>query len=170
MIRTTERLVLEPIGPQHADELFRIHNDPKVAEWYALTREQAENRATGWGEAWHSGGVGKWLAYERETGDLVGRGGLSRLDVGHVEHTDDFVGVLEIGWAIIGAYWGRGYATEIGRAGLSYAFDVLDEPRVIAFTESRNERSRAVMERLDMRLTGEHMEQGEMFAFYEKTR
>jgi RimJ/RimL family protein N-acetyltransferase len=32
---------------------------------------------------------------------------------------------LEIGWALRRQFWGRGYAAEIGRAGLAFAFGVL---------------------------------------------
>ncbi len=38
-------------------------------------------------------GVGKWIAYHRETGELIGRGGLSRT---RILDRDE----LEIGWAI----------------------------------------------------------------------
>ena len=40
-MRYTERLRLEEVGTQHAEDLLRIHSDPDVAEWYAgaWTRE-----------------------------------------------------------------------------------------------------------------------------------
>jgi RimJ/RimL family protein N-acetyltransferase len=58
---------------------------------------------------------------------------------------------VEIGWALRQEVWGRGYATEIGRAGLDHTFSVLGVEEVVAFTEVHNVRSRAVMERLGMR-------------------
>ena len=58
---------------------------------------------------------------------------------------------MEIGWALRQEVWGRGYATEIGRAGLDHAFSVLGVEEVVAFTEVHNVRSRAVMQRLGMR-------------------
>jgi RimJ/RimL family protein N-acetyltransferase len=93
--------------------------------------------------AWQADGVGKWLAYRREDAALIGRGGCSvALVEGHSQ--------VEIGWAVREAYWGHGYATEIGRAGLAFAFETLQVGRVVAFTEVHNRRSRAVMERLGM--------------------
>src|SRR5215207_1197892 len=89
-------------------------------------------------------GVGKWLAYEESTGAFVGRGGPSWAVVDGAE-------CVEIGWALRQEVWGRGYATEIGRAGLDHAFWVLGVEEVVAFTEVHNVRSRAVMERLGMR-------------------
>lgn len=56
--------------------------------------------------------------------------------------------------------WGSGYATEIGRAGLDYAFSVLGVEEVVSFTEVHNARSRAVMERLGMRYVGQILRPG----------
>lgn len=55
-----------------------------------------------------------------------------------------------MGWALRGDHWGQGYATEIGRAGIDYAFGAPAANEVVAFTERHNWRSRAVMERLGM--------------------
>lgn len=154
-IRLTERLRLEPIGPEHAGELWRLRDDPAVAQWFGggLSREQAAREAVRWQAAWEADGVGKWVAYRRGTGELVGRGGLSRTDLdGQVR--------LEIGWTLLGNQWGQGYATELGRAGLAYALEELGADQVVAFTERHNRRSRAVMERLGMRYQGEVLRRG----------
>ncbi len=45
---------------------------------------------------------------------------------------------------------GPGYATEIGQAGPSYAFEVLAAQEVLSYTEIHNRQSRAVMERRGM--------------------
>ena len=58
---------------------------------------------------------------------------------------------LEIGWALRQATRGRGYATELGRAGLDHAFSVPGVDRVVSFTEVHNARLHAVMVRLGMR-------------------
>ncbi len=67
---------------------------------------------------------------------------------------------MEIGWAFRREVWGRGYATEIGRAGLDHAFSVPGVEEVVAFTEVHNIRSRAVMERLGMRHVGRILRPG----------
>ena len=78
--------------------------------------------------AWAEDGVGKWVAYNRETGGLVGRGGLSRLPAAD------------------------GVTHQIASA---LAFEELAAEVVVAFTERHNHRSRAVMERLPMGYVGE---------------
>ena len=164
-IRLTERLRLVPIGPAVAGDLWRLHWDESVAAWYLgrWTAQMAQQRAADYGRAWEAGGVSKWLAYDRRTGELVGRGGLSRVNlIGRRR--------LEVGWAVRGDRWGRGYATEIGQAGLDFAWDDLDAGEVVAFTEPHNRRSRAVMERLGMSYAGPFDHQGESFVLYTITR
>jgi RimJ/RimL family protein N-acetyltransferase len=142
----TERLHLVPIGAKHAPELWEIHRDEGIARWYAgrWSKEQALRFAEAMERSWRERGFGKWLVYENSTGALVGRGGPSLAVVEGEER-------MEIGWALRQAAWGRGYATEIGRAGLDLAFSVLGVDQVVSFTEVHNARSRAVMERLGMR-------------------
>jgi RimJ/RimL family protein N-acetyltransferase len=156
-----------------------VHNDEAVVPWYdgwRPTRREADDRARSIAESWRLHRVHKWMAYDRETGDVVGRGGLSRTPI-----DDDWGRLyaflpdepwvrepyeserpfrahahwLEIGWALRGKYWGQGYASEIGRAGLTYAFDVLGARAVVSCTDRHNLRSRGVMERIGMRYAGE---------------
>jgi RimJ/RimL family protein N-acetyltransferase len=139
----TERLLLVPIVVEHASKLWELHQDEGIARWFPMSREQAlrfaERMESSWGR-----GIGKWLAYEGSTGAFVGRGGPSWVTLEGVEY-------VEIGWALRKEFWGRGYATEIGRAGLDHAFSVQGVEQVVSFTEIHNARSRAVMERLGMR-------------------
>ena len=56
--------------------------------------------------------------------------------------------------------------SEIGRAGLDFAFGELGAAEVVAFTEPHNARSRAVMVRLGMRHQHEITHGGDRFALY----
>ncbi len=82
--RVTERLQLEPITGDHAEDYFRVFQDDAIAEWYAgkPTRAEAQRDADEAERIWHSVGVHKWLVYERASGTVVGCSGLSvmRLD------------------------------------------------------------------------------------------
>ena len=159
-VRLTERLRLEPIGLRHAVDLLGLYQDPDVAVWYgAWTRERIEAEVARIARCWSTEGVHKWMAYHRVTGQLIGRGGLSRKLVdGRVR--------LEVGWVLHRRHWGQGYATEIGRAGLEMAFDELGADEVVAFTEAHNRRSRAVMERLGFRYSKPVSIDGESFVLY----
>ena len=175
---------LEPIGPANARDLWLVHNDDEVAAWYESWKpslDEAEERARFMSDSWRLHGVHKWIAYDRLSGEVVGRGGLSRTPVDddwgqiytllpqeswvRVPHDNErpFVAHahwLEVGWALRRRFWGRGYASEIGRAALEFAFDVLDVRAVVSCTVRHNIRSRAVMERIGMRYAGEIRSRG----------
>jgi RimJ/RimL family protein N-acetyltransferase len=162
--RLTDRLRLVPIGPHNAGDLWRLHQHEQVAAWFwgRFTVDLALRRAAQFQRGWDTDGVGKWLAYDRVTGDLVGRGGLSRVAL---EGTSR----LEVSWTVHPDRWGYGYATEIGRAGLTFGFDELGADQVVAFTERHNRRSRAVMERLGMSYQHDIVHRGEPFVLYRIT-
>jgi RimJ/RimL family protein N-acetyltransferase len=182
--RFTSRLRLEPVGPDRARDLWLVHGDDEVWPWYGATKptcEQVARQAQFMGESWRWHGVHKWIAYDRVGGEVVGRGGLSRTPV-----DDDWGQIypflpaepwvraahpmrspfaahadwVEIGWALRHGFRGRGYAVEIGRAGLAFAFDVLGVQAVVSCTVRHNVRSRAVMKRLGMRYAGETRSRG----------
>lgn len=144
-VRTTPRLVLSPITAEFVDDLVALHLDHGISTWYAgsWTAMHAAEFARAMHDRWQRDRLGKWIAHDRQSGELVGRGGPSRTDV---LGGDD----VEIGWAVREVFWGRGYATEIGRASLKFTYETTDVSAVIAFTEMHNRRSRAVMERLGM--------------------
>lgn len=180
----TPRLRLVPIGPGNAADLWLVHNDEAVVPWYdgwRPSRQDAEDAAGRIAESWRLHGVHKWIAYDRQTGDVVGRGGLSRTpidddwgqlyaflpDVPWVREAHEselpfwaHAHWLEIGWALRREYWGQGYASEIGAAGLAYAFDRLGVQAVVSCTLRHNLRSRAVMERIGMRHVGQIFSRG----------
>jgi len=180
----TMRLRLDPAGPGSAAELWRLYTDDEVWPWYGSEKpslEQTEEQARLMGESWRLHGVHKWIAHDRVSGEVVGRGGLSRTPI-----DDDWGQIyaflpaepwvraaysmphpflahanwVEIGWALRREFWGHGYASEIGRAGLAFAFDVLGVQAVVSCTVRHNVRSRAVMERIGMRYVGEIRSRG----------
>jgi RimJ/RimL family protein N-acetyltransferase len=91
-------------------------------------------------------GWGFWAVELKQTKEFAGFVGLQIPAEGH-----PFLPCVEIGWRLGAKYWGRGYATEGARRVLRVAFEELNLPEVIATTALGNLRSRAVMERLNMR-------------------
>ena len=144
----TERLRLTPVSVEHADELRRLYADPLVDRWTGpWTPAEVDAWARAMAARWVRDGVGKWMAHDRADGTLVGRGGLTRIDLAGES-------VLEVGWVVRDALTGRGYATEIGRAALRWASTFFPTVPVVAFTEVHNEASVAVMRRLGLRDAG----------------
>src|SRR4051794_19792415 len=57
---------------------------------------------------------------------------------------------VELAWRIASPRWGRGYAPEAAAAAVTYGFDVVGVPELVAFTAVDNANSRRVMEKLGM--------------------
>lgn len=155
-----------------------------MVAWYddwRPSRAEADDHVRQIADSWRLHGVHKWMAYDLEAGEVVGRGGLSRTpiddDWGQLyaflpdeqwvrdAHASErpfraHAHWLEIGWALRREHWGQGYASEIGTAGLTYAFEELGARAVVSCTARHNLRSRAVMERIGMRYAGEIRSRG----------
>jgi RimJ/RimL family protein N-acetyltransferase len=65
----------------------------------------------------------------RATGEIIGHAGLQRLDGG-----DD----VELGYYLVRAAWGQGYATETARACLEHGFTACPLERVVAVVRLEN--------------------------------
>ncbi|HYI63469.1 MAG TPA: GNAT family N-acetyltransferase [Allosphingosinicella sp.] len=149
MFARTERLLLRPGWREDAGALFQAIADPTIvrnlatAPWpYSLadaeaflTRERAPADAA-------------CLIFLREGGAprLVGGIGLGPMA--------DRLGARELGYWIARPYWGRGFATEAGRALLASARDTLRLKRLDAGHFLDNPASGRVLEKLGFRPTG----------------
>lgn len=144
----TERLLLRQWRDGDAEALDVIYRHPEFLEHmpYRDPWEQVERFARGWAED----GFSLWAAEDPATGRLIGRIGLMR-------HHDwpESESPVEVGWSLAREWWGRGLATEGGRAGLDCWREHLDDGQLISITTAANARSRAVMERLGLTRRGE---------------
>jgi RimJ/RimL family protein N-acetyltransferase len=90
---------------------------------------------------WARHGFGMWMMRDRETGAMIGRGGLQWTT--YVRDLDE----VEVGWSVIPERWRQGLATELALASIDVAFGPLDLDQVVAFTLPDNVASRRVMEK-----------------------
>jgi RimJ/RimL family protein N-acetyltransferase len=143
----TERLLLRQWREEDAEPLAEIYAQPGYLEHMSphdleATRAQILRFEAGWRED----GLSHWAAVELASGRLLGRIGLLRHHDWPVEPEP-----VEVGWTLHADYWGRGLATEGGRAALECWREHLPaDRRLISITAPSNARSRAVMERLGL--------------------
>jgi RimJ/RimL family protein N-acetyltransferase len=146
----TERLVLRMFRESDTDAYAEMVGDPEVMRF--LGGGQPVPRAEAWRNMamvlghWHLRGYGMWAVEEQASGELVGRVGCWR--------PEGWPG-LEVGWTLRRRFWGRGYATEAARASVAYAFEALDQTRVISLIAPENVNSIRVAERLGEKPEGE---------------
>jgi RimJ/RimL family protein N-acetyltransferase len=143
---TTLRLHLRPFTPADQEAIHTVYADPEVMRFvgHGAHRTLAETAAAlrTYGEVLALRGYSFVAVTEREGGAVVGDGGLHPLG----GHGPD----VELGYTLARSAWGRGYATELGRALVEHAFTVLRVPRVVAQVEPANLASRHVLEKLGM--------------------
>jgi RimJ/RimL family protein N-acetyltransferase len=143
----TERLVLRPWQPEDAAPLGEIYEQPEFLA--TMPTADATTEIARWLERWKTDGLAPWAACDRTSGRLIGRIGLLRHHDWPLEPEP-----VEVGWALHRDWWGRGLATEGGRASVEVWRETLLDDRLYSFTRPANGRSRAVMERLGMTFGG----------------
>lgn len=142
----TERLVLRPFTAADTGHLFALDNDPDVMRFInggrPASREAIKTRTLP--RLLHDhpcfGTRGYWAAEEKTTGTFLGWFEYRPL-------RDDSPAVVELGYRLNKAAWGRGYATEGSRALIHKGFTELGVERVTANTMAVNTGSRRVMEK-----------------------
>ena len=144
----TERLVLRPWRADDIEPLAAVFAEP--AFWHfpfgrGLTREETETFLERQLEHWRVHGFGMWAAELRAERRLVGYVGLAV-----PTWLPQVLPSVEVGWRLHPAVWGRGLATEGGRASLSHGFEVLGLERIISIFVPDNVASGRVMTKLGM--------------------
>jgi len=140
----TERLELRPFEMADAEAFVEAWT---CEEWTSLLLNGTRNRSevVEMVRRCANPGDGKFIALAvTRAGDVVGEAML------HLQGTGLSEG--EIGWTVLPQHAGRGYATEAAHEMLRLAFEHYGLRRVVANLDARNDRSRALCERLGMRL------------------
>ena len=155
----TERLLLRPWDPDDQRDVvaaFDIYGRDEVARWLGarpepwISLEQTAARLDRWRDVSASEpGLGLWAVTEGRHRPPIGTALLLRMPDSDGEPTDD----VEVGWHLHPDHWGRGYATEAAARLLELAWEQqLAEVNAVGY--DGNERSFAVMRRLDMEYQG----------------
>lgn len=144
----TPRLILRGWTARDREPFHAMSRDPRVMATLGplMTRAQSDaviDRLDAFDTA-H--GYSFWVMERRADGAFLGFCGLKpgALDT-------PIEGQVEIGWRLVSAEWGRGYAREAAQASLDWAWAHLTVEAVMAITARVNRRSWGLMERLDMR-------------------
>ena len=148
----TPRLVLRRFRPTDAPafQAYRAHPDvARYQSWdttYSL--DDAEAFMTTIAQA-SPGTPGEWFQFavtSASTGLLIG-------DVGLRSDANES-GPLELGMTLSAEHQGNGYATEMAASVVAYAFETLAASTIRAITDTRNQPSIRLLERLGFVRTG----------------
>lgn len=132
------------------DWLVALYSDEEVTRYLGgiKTREQvAEMLRTRIIEYYETNpGLGVWMTVERATGDRVGF---------HLINNIQGETIIQIGYGLAKAAWGKGYATEMAAALLRYAFVDLNLPKIAGMANLPNVASQRVLAKIGLERRGE---------------
>ncbi len=139
----TERLLLRMFCPEDLDELALLFSDPDVMRYVGdgqpVNREEADKALQSMIKHWQTHGFGRWAAVDKQTQEFVGFGGLRSL-----------FGTPEVVYHLAPRHWGKGFATELGRASLRFGFEDRHFERIVAIAKPLNAASIHVMAKLGL--------------------
>jgi GrpB-like predicted nucleotidyltransferase (UPF0157 family)/RimJ/RimL family protein N-acetyltransferase len=140
---STERLTAIKITADDLDKFITMHNDHNVMETLGGLRtiDQTQENLDWNLMQWKQNGFGLWMFYLKHTNEWVGRSGLRRVEVGGHEE-------IELGYALMPEFWNKGFATEMAKACIEIAFEVLRLNNIVCFTLKTNKASQSVMKKV----------------------
>jgi RimJ/RimL family protein N-acetyltransferase len=138
----TDSLRGERIVAADFDRLREMNVIPAVMHSLGGLRDEAGTRSLldCLLEDWRNDGFGLWWLWDRADNASVGHGGLRRV---RVEGADE----VEMDYALLPQFWGKGYATEIAKLSVDLAEHELRLSNLIGFTDATNAASQRVMEK-----------------------
>lgn len=160
----TERLILRLPTRSDLENLLALRSDPDVMKYIGdgSTHTQAQverflNIAIPYQEKY---GFGFCCVFEKETDAFVGQAGLFH------KGFDDEQPDIELAYRLHKKYWGRGYATELAKALIHWAFENLKFEKIVAAAEPENIASQKVLLKSGFLFLGKQKWRNETELFY----
>jgi ribosomal-protein-alanine N-acetyltransferase len=167
----SERLLLRPLSESDLDISVEILTDPQVMRYVtaqvmryvtaAYTREQVAEEMPVALKRGGGGCIGIWCVVDRAAGEKLGTAVLLPIPIEEKDTNWDLVGgpdlpdrEIEIGYMLKPKAWGKGYATEITKRLLKFAFEATPLEEIVAVTDPHNEASKSVLLKSGLRYEG----------------
>jgi len=153
MPMSSGQLIYRAPEPDDLDRLFAIYSDPRTQLFNPsgpMTDEaQAAGMLEGWIEHWETHGYGWWAIARKDAPEhIIGFGGIG---------LHDFMGEqrINLGYRFAVEAWGKGFATEMGRAAQAFGFSSLNLGDVYGYVRPTHAASIRVLEKIGMKRCGE---------------
>lgn len=154
VIFQTERLRVRTLTEEDADNFYRLQGDPDVMRYIrpVKTREESDAALREVLALPEPETGGRWMIDEIATGRFAGTFAIIPVPYDPLK--------IQLGYAFVPECWGRGYATEVTRAGLAYIREHTTLTEIYAITETPNEASQKVLLKAGFHFLEKRMEDG----------
>ncbi len=163
----TERLLLREVIISDVDGMFELDSNPNVHIYIGkkpvTTIEQSAAYIENLQQQYKDFGTGRWAVILKETNEFIGWSGIKFI-TNEINNHKNF---YEIGYRFIEKHWGKGYATEAGKAFVDYAINNLKADAVCAYADAGNDNSRKILEKLGLRYVNSFEYEEEFQVWYE---
>lgn len=158
----TQRLILRELQPTaDCDFVIALLNSEGwlkyIGERNVRTQEQAQAYIALWLDSYAKNGFGLWAVVDQQNHHPIGLCGLIRRD--RLPHVD-------IGFAFLPEYIGKGFAKEAALATLRFGFERAQLDKIIAITLPNNTPSRALLKSIGLHQESEIDWDGELLLVY----
>jgi ribosomal-protein-alanine N-acetyltransferase len=144
----TERFIIREILPIDAEGMFLLDSDPEVVKYVGhpplSNIQQSVDVIVFIRKQYQTNGIGRWAVILKADNTFVGWAGLKLV----TESTNHHINYYDLGYRFQQAHWGKGYATEVCRAIIDYAFQQMQLHEIFAITDVDNTASRHILEKL----------------------
>ncbi len=165
----TERLQLRPPAPADLEDSLSLWSDPEVTRFIGgrpFTREEVWARILRYIGHWTALGYGFFTVRERQTGRYLGEVGLADFKR---DMSPPLTGAAEVGWALVPAAHGRGFASEAVRAALAWHEQAIGPQRTACMIAPENQASIRVAEKCGFRWYADATYRGEATQLFERS-
>lgn len=143
----TERLHLRYAAAEDAEFMLELLNEPAFIRNVADRQVRSTADAVTYIEekiltSYARHGFGFYIVALKSSGALIGICGLIKRET---------LADVDIGFAFLERYWGRGYAYEAAASLLDHAHNVLGITKIVGVTSPQNRPSAALLEKLGMK-------------------
>jgi RimJ/RimL family protein N-acetyltransferase len=143
----TDRLTLRWFSTDDAEFILRLLNEPSWLRYIGNRNVKTLDDARAYilkvpVAMYERHGFGLYAVELKDGGAPIGMCGLIKRDS---------LDAVDIGFALLPEYWGKGYAYESAAAVMAYATGALGLKRVVAITSQDNDSSARLLEKLGMR-------------------
>jgi ribosomal-protein-alanine N-acetyltransferase len=163
----TERLLLREFLPSDVEGMFELESNPNVHTYVGNKPITHIDQSLAYIEfvqqQYKDFGTGRRAVILKETNEFIGWSGIKFI-TNEINNHKDF---YEIGYRFIEKHWGKGYATEAGKAFIDHAFNVMKVDAVYAYADPGNENSHKILAKIGLQYVNSFEHEEELHVWYE---
>ena len=153
LIAESERLIIKHLTEEDAAFILDIYNTEGFLQYIGDRNIRSLQDAKQFLidsplKMYREKGISLYRVDLKETNTPIGLSGLIKRDT---------LQEIDLGYAFLPAYFGKGYALESANLVLDYAKNTLGLERVLAITQADNKSSIALLKKLGMKYNGPHL-------------